>query len=86
LRSPSTAPGNDEVSSSRAFLSESLPEHPARCQKALDTLEPEGQKLQWVMPGLMGMKNILTINDEGHHRYREKPGEADRGNRCSSRA
>jgi type III restriction enzyme len=39
----------------------------------LDTLETEGQMLQRVMPELMGMKNILAINDEAHHCYREKP-------------
>src|SRR6266705_664809 len=33
--------------------------------------------LQRVMPDLMGMKNILVINDEAHHCYREKPKEAD---------
>ena len=37
------------------------------------TLETEGQMLQRVMPDLMGMKNILAINDEAHHCYREKP-------------
>ena len=42
---------------------------------ALNTVETEGQMLQRVMPGLMGMKNILAINDEAHHCYREKPGE-----------
>jgi type III restriction enzyme len=47
--------------------------------EALDTLETEGQMLQRVMPGLMGMKNILAINDEGHHCYREKSGDEDRG-------
>jgi type III restriction enzyme len=41
------------------------------------TLENEGQMLQRVMPDLMGMKNILVLNDEAHHCYREKPGEAD---------
>lgn len=40
---------------------------------ALDTLETEGQMLQRVMPELMGMKNILVLNDEAHHCYREKP-------------
>lgn len=44
---------------------------------ALSTLETEGQMLQRVMPGLMGMKNVLVLNDEAHHCYREKPGEAD---------
>lgn len=42
------------------------------------TLETEGQMLQRVMPELMGMKNILAINDEAHHCYREKPGLADK--------
>ena len=45
--------------------------------EALYTLETEGQMLQRVMPGLMGMKNIMVMNDEGHHCYREKPGEDD---------
>ena len=39
----------------------------------LSTLESEGQMLQRVMPGLMGMKNIMAFNDEAHHCYREKP-------------
>jgi type III restriction enzyme len=43
----------------------------------LDTKETEGQMLQRVMPDLMGMKNILAINDEAHHCYREKPKEED---------
>ncbi len=29
------------------------------------------------MPDLMGMKNILVLNDEAHHCYREKPSDAD---------
>lgn len=37
------------------------------------TTETEGQMIQRVMPGLMGMKNVLVINDEAHHCYREKP-------------
>jgi len=41
--------------------------------EALDTLETEGQMIQRVMPDLMGLKNILVINDEAHHCYREKP-------------
>jgi len=40
----------------------------------LDTLETEGQMLQRVMPDLMGLKNILVLNDEAHHCYREKLG------------
>lgn len=39
----------------------------------LNTLETEGQMLQRVMPDLMGMSNVLVINDEAHHCYREKP-------------
>ncbi len=38
----------------------------------LDTLETEGQMLQRAMPELMGIKNILVLNDEAHHCYREK--------------
>jgi type III restriction enzyme len=39
----------------------------------ISTLETEGQMLQRVMPELMAMKNVLAINDEAHHCYREKP-------------
>lgn len=50
-----------------------------RTGSAPDTLETEGQMLQRVMPELMGMKNILVLNDEAHHCYREKPeGESDK--------
>ena len=38
----------------------------------MQTLETEGQMIQRVMPELMGMKNILVLNDEAHHSYREK--------------
>jgi type III restriction enzyme len=47
---------------------------------ALHTLETEGQMLQRVMPELMGLKNILVINDEAHHCYREKLEKTDDGN------
>lgn len=47
--------------------------------EALETLETEGQMIQPVMPELMGMKNILVINDEAHHCYREKPGDPEDG-------
>ena len=50
----------------------------ARCSRPgakMNTLETEGQMLQRVMPDLMGMKNVLVLNDEAHHCYREKPGE-----------
>src|SRR5271157_1169111 len=39
----------------------------------LNTIETEGQMIQRVMPGLMGLKNVLVLNDEAHHCYREKP-------------
>ncbi len=45
----------------------------------LRSIESEGQMLQRVMPELMGMKNILALNDEAHHCYREKPGEDHEG-------
>jgi type III restriction enzyme len=43
----------------------------------IESLETEGQMIQRVMPDLMGMKNILVLNDEAHHCYREKPPEQD---------
>ena len=48
--------------------------------KDLNTLETEGQMLQRVIPELMGMKNILVLNDEAHHCYREKSGDDEEGN------
>ena len=45
----------------------------------LHSVESEGQMLQRVMPDLMGMRNVLALNDEAHHCYREKPGEDDEG-------
>ncbi|MGP0088759.1 MAG: BPTD_3080 family restriction endonuclease [Xanthobacteraceae bacterium] len=48
-----------------------------RTGEEVQTLETEGQMLQRVMPDLMGMKNILVINDEAHHCYREKPKDPD---------
>jgi type III restriction enzyme len=41
------------------------------------TIETEGQMIQRVMPDLMGLKNIMVLNDEAHHCYREKPAEDD---------
>ena len=41
----------------------------------LQTAETEGQMIQRVMPDLMGVKNILVLNDEAHHCYREKPSD-----------
>ena len=43
------------------------------------SLETEGQMLRRVMPELMGMRNVMALNDEAHHCYREKPGEGDEG-------
>lgn len=48
-----------------------------RSGESISTLETEGQMLQRVVPELMGMKNIVVINDEAHHCYREKPGLED---------
>jgi type III restriction enzyme len=44
---------------------------------AINTLETEGQMLQRVMPDLMGLKNIMVLNDEAHHCYKEKPDSSD---------
>lgn len=48
-----------------------------RTGEELRTRETEGQMLQRVLPDLMGMKNVLVLNDEAHHCYREKPKEPD---------
>ena len=45
----------------------------------LETLESEGQMVQRVMPELMAVKNVMVLNDEGHHCYRHKPGDDDEG-------
>ena len=45
--------------------------------EALDTLESEGQMLQRVMPSLMGLRQIMVMNDEAHHCYRAKPSALD---------
>ena len=42
----------------------------------METLETEGQMVKRVMPELMGLRNVMVLNDEGHHCYREKPVEA----------
>ncbi len=39
----------------------------------LATMETEGQMLQRVMPELMAFKDVMVINDEAHHCYRERP-------------
>lgn len=43
----------------------------------LQTKETEGQMLKRIVPDLMGMKNVLVINDEAHHCYRSKPLDED---------
>lgn len=45
--------------------------------ETLQTLETEGQMLQRVMPELMGLKNIVVLNDEAHHCYRERVKDAE---------
>lgn len=57
----------DVPKGSRALLQGRGPE--------LQSLETEGQMLRRVMPELLRMKNVLALNDEAHHCYREKPGE-----------
>ncbi len=39
----------------------------------IETLESEGQMVQRVMQKLMGIRNPMVLNDEGHHCYRRKP-------------
>ena len=36
-----------------------------------------GPNVQRVMPELMALKNVMVLNDEGHHCYRHKPGDDD---------
>jgi type III restriction enzyme len=38
----------------------------------VQTIETEGQMLARVIKPLMGMKNIVVLNDEAHHCYRER--------------
>lgn len=47
--------------------------------EALKTQETEGQMVRRVAEELMGLKNIVVINDEAHHCYREKPDNEDIG-------
>ncbi len=44
-----------------------------RTGEDMKTVENAGQMIQRVMPDLMGMKDVMVINDEAHHCYREKP-------------
>ena len=41
----------------------------------IETKETPGQMLQRVCPEFLSMKNIMVINDEAHHCYREKVSE-----------
>ena len=45
--------------------------------QALNTSETEGQMVRRVAEELMGLKNVVVINDEAHHCYREKPDNED---------
>ena len=45
--------------------------------EAPNTKETEGQMIRRVADELMGLKNIVVINDEAHHCYREKPDNED---------
>ncbi|MCP4378610.1 MAG: DEAD/DEAH box helicase family protein, partial [bacterium] len=47
--------------------------------KPLNTLETEGQMLERAIEELAGMKNVMVLNDEAHHCYREKPNHEDEG-------
>ncbi|MDR0877930.1 MAG: DEAD/DEAH box helicase family protein [Treponema sp.] len=40
--------------------------------ESINTTETEGQMIHRVMPELMNIKNVIVINDEAHHCYREK--------------
>ena len=41
--------------------------------EAPETIETEGQMLQRACGELLALKNVVVINDEAHHCYREKP-------------
>ncbi len=43
----------------------------------IQSKETEGEMVRRVADELMGMKNIVVINDEAHHCYREKPDAED---------
>lgn len=44
---------------------------------APDTLQTEGEMLREACGELLRMKNVVVINDEAHHCYREKAGDPD---------
>lgn len=41
------------------------------------SIETEGEMVRRVMPDLVGMKNVVVLNDEAHHCYRERPNPID---------
>ena len=43
----------------------------------ISTKETEGVMARRVLPDLLGIKNIMVLNDEAHHCYRAKPPDAD---------
>jgi type III restriction enzyme len=45
----------------------------------LQTIETEGEMLRRAIGDLMGLKNIVVLNDEAHHCYRAKPQAHDGG-------
>ncbi len=47
-----------------------------RTGQPINTLETEGQMLQRVIPDLMALKQVMVLNDEAHHCYRERPADA----------
>ncbi len=49
----------------------------------ISTMETEGQMLSRVCSELLAMKNVMVINDEAHHCYREKRGDSEEGNKDS---
>jgi type III restriction enzyme len=46
----------------------------------ITTVESEGQMLQRACGELLALKNVVVINDEAHHCYREKPDKSGEGN------
>lgn len=46
-------------------------------REKMDTLETEGEMVRRVAKDLMGLKNIVVLNDEAHHCYRERVNDAE---------
>ncbi len=47
-------------------------------EEEIMTVETEGEMLRRALGDLMGTKNILVINDEAHHCYRENPASQEK--------